>query len=521
MKKILFSILIAGVALAFAGCEKQEAVKAPAGGRVVTITAALEKAPTTKVTTGSQVGKFAWESGDQIGVWVGDAFVPFTLDESTVGAVAGKFTGTVPDGKEIDFAVYPYCEKDTYADGKYTSNYSDDWWDYKNAVHLYAPKAGTANEYKFQHLCAYVLVTIKNVRADCKYVYLESPGGSMFIQGGESADLTAEWPKLTGEAAEQCFVKLPEDHSKIVLYIPILSGEWPDGKAFKVKFFQDQAWPKEYGKGDLADEPVLNQVGALVTGGVINRGEIVVLPEIVFEGGAASGMSATIEGGLSWLPGAKIGLWDGSAFTEKTVASGGVAVGEFEGDIPAGATCAVAPMGEGVTYTIEGTTLSVTREKWGYVTGPALYGTIGDPASPAYLKSIDFKHLGAVVRVTLKNIPAAAQYVFFECGGQPFFYFEATADLSAENPVLTDTAHDEWCFVALPEHTGDIASWTVDLPILSGAYTTPSSGFKAECYSDIDWSAKVSNKPQSNEIQLTDGIKRGDVLNVNLSFEAL
>lgn len=518
MKKILFSILIAGVALAFAGCEKQEAVKAPAGGRVVTITAALEKAPTTKVTTGSQVGKFAWESGDQIGVWVGDAFVPFTLDESTVGAVAGKFTGTVPDGKEIDFAVYPYCENDTYADGKYTSNYSDDWWDYKNAVHLYAPKAGTANEYKFQHLCAYVLVTIKNVRADCKYVYLESPGGSMFIQGGESADLTAEWPKLTGEAAEQCFVKLPEDHSKIVLYIPIISGEWPDGKAFKVKFFQDQDWPKEYGKGDLADEPVINQVGALVTGGVINRGEIVVLPEIVFEGGAASGMSATIEGGLSWLPGAKIGLWDGSAFTEKTVASGGVAVGEFEGDIPAGATAAVSPVA-GVT--IEGNTLSVAREQVGYTTGALLYGTIGDPASPAYLKSVDFKHLGAVIRVTFKNIPEGTNGIFLECGARPFFYFSGTADLSAENPVISSEDKNEWCFLAVPEHTGAIASWTVDVPILTGAYDTPPWGIKAECYVDCGWSDKTSNKPQSNEIQTTGTINRGDVFNVTLEFEAL
>lgn len=519
MKKILFSILIAGVALAFAGCEKQEAVKAPAGGRVVTITAALEKAPTTKVTTGSQVGKFAWESGDQIGVWVGDAFVPFTLDESTVGAVAGKFTGTVPDGKEIDFAVYPYCEKDTYADGKYTSNYSDDWWDYKNAVHLYAPKAGTANEYKFQHLCAYVLVTIKNVRADCKYVYLESPGGSMFIHGGESADLTAEWPKLTGEAAEQCFVKLPEDHSKIVLYIPIISGEWPDGKAFKVKFFQDQDWPKEYGKGDLADEPVLNQVGALVTGGVINRGEIVVLPEIVFEGGAASGMSATIEGGLSWLPGAKIGLWDGSAFTEKTVVSGGVAVGEFEGDIPAGATAAVSPVGN---VSIEGNTLTITNNSENYPTTAALYGTIGEPTSPAYLKSVNLKHLGAVVRVTLKNIPAATEYVFLECGGQQFFYWGGTVDLSAEEPVITDTGHGENCWLKVPAHTGDIASWTVDVPILTGAYSTPSWGFKGECYTEIwNWGSKVSSKPQSNEIQITDGVKRGDVFNVNLTFSAL
>ena len=162
MKKYIFSIIALAALALIAGCEKQQSVEPVAASRIVTVTAALDNGA-TKVTTGSEIGKFAWEKGDVIGVWVGDAFVPFTLDESTVGAVAGKFTGEVPAGKEIDFAVYPYAEGDTYADGKYTSTYSSDWWDYKNAVHLYAPKANSANEYRFQHLCAYVLVTIKNL----------------------------------------------------------------------------------------------------------------------------------------------------------------------------------------------------------------------------------------------------------------------------------------------------------------------------------------------------------------------
>ena len=64
----------------------------------------------------------------------------------------------------------------------------------------------------------------------------------MFLQGGESANLNDEYPKFSGEAAEQCFVELPEDHSKIVIYAPILPGEWKDGKDFKVKFFRDKDW---------------------------------------------------------------------------------------------------------------------------------------------------------------------------------------------------------------------------------------------------------------------------------------
>jgi len=521
MKKVIFSVLTLAVAAMIAGCAKQQSVESVPATRTVTVTAALENA-VTKVTTGSEVGKFAWEKGDVIGVWVGDAFVPFTLDDSAAGTVAGKFTGEVPEGKEIDFAVYPYAEGDTFADGVYTSTYSADWWDYKNAVHLYAPKANSAGEYKFQHLCAYALITIKNVRADCKYAYLESPGGSMFLQGGQTADLTAEYPKFKDGAAEQVFVELPEDHSKIVLYIPILPGEWQDGKAFKVKFFRDKDWGQEYGKGELEGEPVINHVGKIITGGIVNRGEIIVFPDIVFEGGAASGISATIEGGLTWLSGSTIGLWDGTTLTEKTVASGNVAVGEFEGDIPEGATYAVTPVS---CVTLEGTTLKYTNDQWGITPGAFLFGEIGEPASSEYLKSIAFKNLCATIRVTLKNIPAAAKSVFLECGARPFFFFDATVNPLDENPVVEATSTNEWCLLALPEHSGDIASLTFDIPILTGEYATPPWGFKAECYSvtadEWDWGAKASNKPQSNEIETDGTIKRGDIFNVNLTFEAL
>ncbi|MBR6882798.1 MAG: hypothetical protein IKN06_07535 [Bacteroidales bacterium] len=521
MKKYIFPLIAAIAAIALSGCNKQDVAQEPAGDRVVTVYAALESA-VTRVTTGSEIGKFVWEKGDQIGVWVGDEFVPFTLEDSAEGATAGKFTGTVPEGKEIKFAVYPYSENDTYEDGIYTSFYNESWWgDYKSCVHLYAP-VSEGNIFKFQHLCAYALVTIKNVRQDCKYAYLESPGGAMFLTGGQKADLTKEYPKFTEGAQEQGFVPLPEDHSKIVIYAPIMPGNWADGKAFKVKFFQDVDWGKEYGKGDLVDEPVINHVGKLITGGVVNRGEIIVPPDIVFEGGEASGLSATIEGGLTWLSGTKIGLWDGTTLTEKTVSGGNVAVGEFEGDIPEGAQYAITPT-TGVS--LEGTTLKYTNDQWNFNPGAFLFGTVGEPSSPAYLKSVAFKNMGATIRVTLKNIPAAAKSVFLECGARQFFFFDGTVNPLDENPVIEATAKDEWCVMVLPEHTGDIAQLVVDIPILTGAYDTPPWGFKAECYSvtaeEWDWGAKASNKPQSNEIQTDGTIKRGDIFNVTLTFEAL
>ena len=97
-KTILFSL--AAAALMLAGCAKEAPVNIEVPGTVVKVTASLGDASLTKVTTGSEVGKFAWESGDVIGVWTGSAFTPFTIEESSVGKTAGTFAGTLPEGME-------------------------------------------------------------------------------------------------------------------------------------------------------------------------------------------------------------------------------------------------------------------------------------------------------------------------------------------------------------------------------------------------------------------------------------
>ncbi len=199
-----------------------------------------------------------------------------------------------------------------------------------------------------------------------------------------------------------------------------------------------------------------------------------------------------------------------------------MAVGEFEGDVPENALYAITPT---TGIELDGTSLKYTNDQWNFAPGAFLFGTVGEPTSSAYLKSIAFKNMGATIRVTLKNIPAAAKTVFLECGARPFFFFEGTVNPLDENPVIEAAAKDEWCVMVLPEHTGDIASLTFDVPILTGAYDTPPWGFKAECYSETadtwDWGAKVSNKPQSDEIETNGTINRGDIFNVTLTFEAL
>ena len=520
MKKYILSIL-ALAALVAAGCAKQEAAPAPSKGRVVTITATLDNT-VTKVTTGSEIGKFAWEADDVIGVWDGEKFVPFTLEPSAAGAVAGKFSGTLDEGKELSFAVYPYSEADEYnsEDGTYTSNWNETWWgDYKPTVHLYAPKAGDANSYKFQHLCAYLMVTIKNVRADCKYAYLETVNGEFFLTGGQTATITSEteFPKFTAGAQAQGFVPLPEDHSKIVFYAPVIPGEW-DNKYITIKFFQDLDWDKEYGKGALSGEENINKVGYIQTGGVINRGDLIVLPAIDFGGGegGGSGLSATIEGGLSWLSGSTIGLWNGTGLTPMTVASGNVAEGEFEGDLPEGASYAIAPT-TGVT--LEGTVLTIEKDTWNYALGPAIFGPVGAPTSSSFAASVAFKHLGAVVRATLNNVPEAVKWVFLETGpDSKFFYNEASADLSTETPTLAGDAVNDWCFAALPEH-GDAARIVLDVPILPGEYKDTAPMFNIELYTEPDWGKKIDGSKLNMRMTDTAGkLPRGTVVELSYTW---
>ena len=517
MKKNIFITIAASIAL-LAGCAKESVTVNDANGNIVKVTASLGSVA-TRVTTGSEIGKFAWESGDVIGIWTGEAFTPFTIEESSVGKTAGTFTGTVPEGGSIGFAVYPYCAEDTYADNIYTSRYSGGNYSFKAAVRMYAPAAAETKDYKFQHLCAYVRVTIKNLPEEARYAFVETTQGNNFLTGETSADLSAEYPKFTGGDGDFGFIDVPE-HTGILpvweLYVPITTGEY-DNKQFRITFFAEPGEEQSIWEVEM-DKAVYNHKGFLQTGGVVNRGDLYSLPDIVFEGGEASGLSATIEGGLTWLSGTKIGLWDGANLTEMTVSGGNVAVGEFQGEIPEGAQYAITPT---TGISLEGATLKYTNSQWGFTPGAFLFGAVGEPTSSAYLKSVAFKNMGATIRVTLKNIPAAANYVFLECGARQFFFFEGTVNPLDKNPVIDASAKDEWCFVALPEHTGDIPQWVLDIPILTGEYATPPWGFQAECYSEMDFGTKVSNKPRSDEIETDGTIKRGDIFNVTLSFEAL
>lgn len=286
MKNSVFiSISVLASLLLLGACNKDNVSVGVPESRVVKVSAALE--PATKVSTGSAIGKFTWESGDVIGVWTGTKFTPFTLEESAAGAAAGIFTGTLDEGEsvgEASVAVYPYSESDTYVDGKYVSAYSPSNWDYKLRVPLAAKATAvtsgstTVASFKFAHLGALAGLTLKNIPAEAKFVFLESNKQLFFLDG--TADMTVDYPKFSSDIStcDYAFVALPEHSAAIeslTLYVPIVTGELTDPK-FRFTLFTDTDWGAEM------DKATYNHYGFLNTKGYINRGDLFVLPDVTF-----------------------------------------------------------------------------------------------------------------------------------------------------------------------------------------------------------------------------------------------
>lgn len=294
MKKYILSALAIASAL-FAGCNKNEV--APSnfeGSRTVKVTAALEA---TKVGVTNDY-KYQWEAGDVIGVWTGAEFTPFTVDASSVGTGVGVFTGTLPDGGVINdasVAVYPYNAPDAEAEhlgdtlegSVYTSNYNDNNWDYKPCVPLYAKATASVNgssvaDFKFGILSAAAKLTIKNIPAEAKLIFLEAP--QRILLGTGSADLSAEYPKLAANMSnfDYAFIVLPEHSEAIAEYtaiIPIVTGEYAD-PVFRFTLFNCDMDNFDWG-GEM-DKATYNHKGNLNTGGYINRGDLFVLPTVTF-----------------------------------------------------------------------------------------------------------------------------------------------------------------------------------------------------------------------------------------------
>ena len=132
MKHIFRALPLSALLLGVASCDKEDIVAggngaAGSGERVpMTFTALAPQAGQTQTRTELQPGEgedgqttyaVYWNAGDQIGVYDGESFRPFTIDLQEGTAATANFSGEALPGAESYLAFYPYSDKLTYTDG--------------------------------------------------------------------------------------------------------------------------------------------------------------------------------------------------------------------------------------------------------------------------------------------------------------------------------------------------------------------------------------------------------------------
>ena len=187
----------------------------------------------------------------------------------------------------------------------------------------------------------------------------------------------------------------------------------------------------------------------------------------------ATKVGVDTEGKFSWESGDAIGVWTGSSFTKFTLdeSAVGTVAGTFTGTLPEGGTVnessyAVYPYNE--SDTLDGTSYTTSHAFESFI--PMYAKPSATVSGSTTVASYKFCHLGAIARITLKNIPVETKYLFFESTKKIFLGgSEIKADFSAEYPKFTEGARD-YGFFALPEHTSAIESLTITIPLAPGEY---------------------------------------------------
>ena len=184
-------------------------------------------------------------------------------------------------------------------------------------------------------------------------------------------------------------------------------------------------------------------------------------------------------GAFTWEEGDAIGVWTGSELTKFTLdaSSAGQAKGTFTGTLPAGGAIdensyAVYPYDyvkvSGTTATLEVPSGTGVRE------APVRLVPMYAKAGTGHSQGFAFKHLGAVARFSIENLPEEIISICLECSpGSPRQLWcknGTTADLTADDPQFTGTGDEAYAF-AIPEGEASHEKLDVYVPVIPGAYS--------------------------------------------------
>ena len=184
-------------------------------------------------------------------------------------------------------------------------------------------------------------------------------------------------------------------------------------------------------------------------------------------------------GKFTWEKGDAIGVWTGSALTKFTLDDDcdGQAEGTFTGTLPEGGVIdensyAVYPYDY---VTVEGTTakLNVNSGFWARQ-APARLVPMYAKAGTGHTDGFVFKHLGAVARFSIENLPEEIIAIYLEIyPGTPRQFWAkngTTADLTADDPQWTGTGDEGYAF-AIPEGEASHEKLDVYVPVIPGEYS--------------------------------------------------
>lgn len=230
MKRILYAL---AAAAAFWGCAKEaDLLPDTPGQQSVTLTADM---PADSKVAFANDQTFRWQELDEIGVWAGSSFVPFTL-ESGAGTGKGTFSGSIPAGSQIEgAAIYPNTEGSAYANNTITFELPQYYVGLADFSEVRMPMAARLNpgseSLQFYHVGAVVKLTLTKVPAEAKYFKLTADKpivgtytvdvyglGSVAQLSGTGTGNEVELQLASGKAAD-----------KVELYLPVPPGTYTFG----------------------------------------------------------------------------------------------------------------------------------------------------------------------------------------------------------------------------------------------------------------------------------------------------
>ena len=223
MKKI--TVILAALAAAFAvSCTKEapeaqlpQDQNAPAGMKMVTITASIEGADTK--TSYDAAGKFSWTKGDKISV-MGTGYGFYTLTATSDGPTT-TFTGWIPEGVTLrQEAFYPADEATNRTDGSYYFNipmYKDLSQSFSADLPMGA-YSGTAN-YEFKHITGAALLTFTNFPAEVETAEISIVNARLKLTGIFNAYLSS------GLWTWNSKVDVPEEERTLIRKVPVVNGQ--------------------------------------------------------------------------------------------------------------------------------------------------------------------------------------------------------------------------------------------------------------------------------------------------------